>query len=55
MDLDLIIAIGLWTIITYVLCQYFYNKGHDDGMKYSSRVIGTTTTKKKVKSGQKKK
>ncbi len=48
-NLDLLILIGLFGIVAYVLCQYFYNKGFDDGSKYTSRVIGVSTVDKKTK------
>jgi len=43
--LDYLIFIGLWSIVTYLLCKYFYNKGFDEGSKYTSRVIGVTSKK----------
>jgi len=43
--IDLFIFIGLWAIVTYLLCKYFYNKGFDEGSKYTSRVIGATSKK----------
>ena len=46
---------GFWSIVTYILCQFFYNKGHDDGLKYSSRVIGVASVKKKTTRTKKKK
>ena len=54
-NFELGIVFGIWSIVTYFLCQFFYNKGHDEGMKYSSRVIGTTSVQKKAKRGKKKK
>ena len=53
-NFELGILFGIWSVVTYILCQFFYNKGHDEGMKYSSRVIGTTSVQKKVKRGKKK-
>ena len=47
--LDYLIFIGLWSIVTYLLCRYYYNKGFDEGSKYTSRVIGVSTVDKKTK------
>ena len=54
-NFELGILFGFWSILTYVLCQFFYNKGHDDGLKYSSRVIGVSSVKKKTTQTKKKK
>ena len=43
--LDYLIFIGLWAIVTYLLCRYYYNKGFDEGSKYTSRIIGVTKKK----------
>ena len=48
-NLDLLILVGLFGIVTFVLCQYFYNKGFDEGSKYTSRVIGVSSAKKNKK------
>ena len=47
--LDYLIFIGLWSIVTYLLCRYYYNKGFDEGSKYTSRVIGVSSVKKNKK------
>ena len=47
--LDYLIFIGLWSIVTYLLCRYYYNKGFDEGSKYTSRVIGVSSAKKNKK------
>ncbi len=48
-NIDLLILLGIFGIVTYVLCQYFYNKGFDEGSKYTSRVIGVSSVKKNKK------
>ena len=45
--LDYLIFIGLWSIVTYLLCRYYYNKGFDEGSKYTSRVIELSSVKNK--------
>ena len=47
--IDYLIFIGLWSIVTYLLCKYYYNKGFDEGSKYTSRVIGVSSVKKNNK------
>ena len=47
--LDYLIFIGLWSIVTYLLCRYYYNKGFDEGSIYASRVIGVISVKKNNK------
>ena len=54
-NFELGIFFGFWSIVTYILCQFFYNKGHDVGLKYSSRVIGVASVKKKTTRTKKKK
>ena len=44
----------IFAVLTYVLCQVFYNKGFDDGSKTTSRAIGTAEIEKKVSDGKKK-
>ena len=46
---DYFIFLGLWSIVTYFLCRYYYNKGFDEGSKYISRVIGVSSVKKNKK------
>tara|TARA_A100001011_G_scaffold30539_1_gene29505 strand:- start:456 stop:617 length:162 start_codon:yes stop_codon:yes gene_type:complete len=48
-NIDLLILLGIFGVVTYVLCQYFYNKGFDEGSKYTSRVIGVSSVDKKTK------
>jgi hypothetical protein len=47
--IDYFIFLGLWSIVTYLLCRYYYNKGFDEGSKYTSRVIGVSSVDKKTK------
>ena len=47
--IDYLIFIGLWSIVTYLLCKYYYNKGFDEGSKYTSRVIGVASVTKNKK------
>ena len=54
-NIEFWILFGIFTLVTYVLCQYFYNKGFDDGSITTSRAIATTTVEKKVSDGKKKK
>ena len=54
-NLEFWILFGIFTLVTYVLCQYFYNKGFDDGSITTSRAIATATLEKKVSDGKKKK
>ena len=53
-NLEFWILFGIFTLLTYVLCQVFYNKGFDDGSKTTSRAIATTSVEKKVSDGKKK-
>ena len=48
-NIDLLILLGIFGVVTYVLCQYFYNKGFDEGSKYTSRIIGVSSVDKKAK------
>ena len=54
-NIEFWILFTIFAVLTYVLCQVFYNKGFDDGSKTTSRVIATTNVEKKVSDGKKKK
>jgi len=41
-NLDLLILLGIFGVVTYVLCQYFYNKGFDEGSSHHSLPVSVT-------------